>query len=436
MENDGSGADTLFLTFSEPMLQSTVAGNQLLLIKAGATDTISLSILQVISKSADSLFTVQVVSSSGAQPKAGDRLRLLPGIRGGMVSDQSANKPHDLNRSVVLVLRPGPTAVVSAYYLDVNADGYLDRAIVGFKRPVQVSDMGTLIAQWNISPSFQYDTVPIGSVVKINDSLYSLPLHGNAIRPVQRRTGPAMEIQVEYGAFPGIIRSMPMADSAGPVVVDTAKLTYANSPDSNFLTIPFSESVQHPGNHPFYLWSKKYNVQYQLRVTSISTNGNTWTFHVDTVEGGVVPYAGDGDSIWINADTIPLVSDASGIAQRNPANHRVVLHVTTQPPKWDVTISKNPFTPGTNAGTEISAFSESPIVDADQYSLTIDIYDIIGNLVISRSMQTKGKGWAYTWDGRNRNARTVGAGVYLGVISILKNNMGNSTKRIRIGIKR
>jgi fibro-slime domain-containing protein len=435
MENDGGSPDTLFITFSEPLLQSTVAGNQLLLIKTGTIDTVSLSVLQVISKSSDSLFTVQVVASSGAQPKAGDRLRLLPGSKGGTVSDQSANKPHDLNQSVVLGLRPGPTAVVSAYYLDVNADGYLDRIIVGFKRPVRASDISALTAQWNIRPAYQYQTIAVDSIVKLNDSLYSLPLHGDAIRPVQPRTGVEMEIQVEYAAFPGIIRSLPVADSAGPVLLDPATLVYSNFPDSTILTVTFSENILPPGVRPFVLWSNKNGAQYQLNLAPDTVNGVMYTFHINPG----APYAAGGDSIWISTGTSPLVSDTSGYAQRNPLNHRVILHVTTQPPKWDVHISKNPFTPAQGFSTVISDSSQTPIMDPDQYTVTISIFDVIGNMVITKSMDQKDKfvpNWTYSWDGRNRNARLVGSGVYSGVISIFKNNTGNITKRIRIGIKR
>jgi len=91
-KNDGEVPDTLFITFSEPLLQSTVAGNQLLLIKTGTIDTVSLSVLQSHFKKLRLSVHGAVVASSGAQPKAGDRLRLLPGSKGGTVSDQSAKQ--------------------------------------------------------------------------------------------------------------------------------------------------------------------------------------------------------------------------------------------------------------------------------------------------------------------------------------------------------
>jgi hypothetical protein len=439
LENDGPNPDILYLAFSEPIAPSSLMGKQLLLMSAGATDTVQLATADYTNMANDSMFTI-TLSTSVKRPLAGDRLRLVPGSQGGAITDQSGNKPHDLNRSVVLGFRPGPTPIVSAYYLDANADGYLDRIIVGFKRPVQASDISALTAQWKIQPAYQYQTIAVDSIVKLNDSLYSLPLHGDAIRPVQPRTGVEMEIQAEYGAFPGIIRSDSVVDKAGPVVIDTAKLVYANSPDPSILTITFSENVRQPGSHPFYLWSNKYNARYQLKLTWLKTSGNTYTFSVDTLESPIVSYVANGDLIWINTDNLPPVSDTSGNEQRDSLNNRVVLHVIMPLPKWDVHISKNPFIPGTGVGPVINASPGSTaLIDADQYSLTITIYDVIGNMVITKSMDQKDKSvanWTYSWDGRNKNARVVGSGVYPAIIRIDKKNGESQTKRIRIGVKR
>ena len=435
LENDGSDPDVLYLTFSEPVSPSSLIGKQLLLMSAGSSDTVPLTVANYVNTANDSVFTV-TLSASGPHPLAGDRVRLAPGSQGGTIADSSANKPNDLNRSVVLGFRPGPTPVTSAYYLDVNADGYIDRAIIGFKRPVQVSDMSTIIVQWNIQPAFQYDTVPVDSIVKINDSLYSMPLHGTAIRPVQIRTSAPMEVDVQYGAFPGVIRSLPLADSAGPVLLDSAKLVYGASPDSAVLTVMFSENVQQqPTGGSFYFQSTG-GVRYQLELTPLSTNNNVCTFRVSGVQGGAVPYPANGDVLWINADSLPLVTDVSGCAQRNPLNRRVTLTVVMPPPNWDFPISKNPFAAGMDAGSEIGAMPRAPIIDADRYSLTISIYDVIGNLVLTMPMPPKGNGWTYFWDGRNRYGRLVGSGVYSGLITIYKNNAAIQTKRIRIGVKR
>ena len=197
----------------------------------------------------------------------------------------------------------------------------------------------------------------------------------------------------------------------------------------------FSENVRQPTGGAFYFQSTS-GVRYQLDLTPLSINNNVCTLRVSGVQGGAVPYPANGDLLWINADSLPLVTDVSGCAQRNPLNRRVTLTVVMPPPNWDFPISKNPFTAGMDAGSEIGAMPRAPIIDADRYWLTISIYDVIGNLVLTTPMPPKGNGWTYLWDGRNRYARLMGSGVYSGLITIYKNNAAIQTKRIRIGVKR
>ncbi|HAJ80583.1 MAG TPA: hypothetical protein DCO75_12530 [Fibrobacteres bacterium] len=182
LENDGTGPDTLFLTFSEPVQRSSLAGKQLLLIKANTTDTFQLNILSVIAKTSDSTYTVNV-TSSGEQPKAGDRLRLTPGTAGGTISDAAGNYPHLLNPSVLLGLRKGPAAIVMAAYRDGNADGYIDTVTLYFKRPVTVPDFKSVTALWDVTTSMFYDTIILSQMSKINDSSYNAPIHGNKAIP-------------------------------------------------------------------------------------------------------------------------------------------------------------------------------------------------------------------------------------------------------------
>jgi hypothetical protein len=437
MQNDGAGPDTLFVTFSEPLQQSSVAGNQLLLIKSGTADTTALNILQVIAKTTDSTYTLQVMSASGQQPKQGDGLRLLPRSLGGSIIDVARNSPNPANRSVVLGQRVGPAAIIGAYYRDGNGDGFIDAVVVAFKRPVSVSTMQMITVKWSLSlQNIRIDTVPTSVLTKLSDSAYSLPVHGEMLVPKIARTSVPMEIFVAYSNFQDLPPSSAIvADSAAPVI-DSAQLYYANSADSTVLTVVFSENVHQPGNNPFMAWSIKSGVTYQFKLTPISTKGNICTFRVDTIFGAAVQYAGKGDSLWISAGASPQVSDLLGNAQNNPLNRRVILTVITQPPIWNFPISKNPFTPAAGASTEISAFSNTPIVDADQYALAISIFDLIGNMVITMPMQPGGKGWACTWDGRNRYSRIVGSGVYSAIIRIYKNNIETQTKRLSIGVKR
>jgi fibro-slime domain-containing protein len=439
MENDGSGPDTLFVTFSEPMQQSSLAGNQLLLIKAGAADTLSFNILQVLAKTNDSTFTLQV-TSPGQQPKGSDRLRLLPGSRGGTLIDQARNAPHDLNRSVVLGLRLGPPAVIASYYRDGNADGFIDTVVMAFKRPVQASEIQMMSVRWSWSiQSKRVDTVPLPALKKLTDSIFCIPVHGETLTPKMVRTNVGMELLAAYTNFPDLPPHWVIVDDSAAPVLDSARLVYKNPPDTTVLRVVFSENVQQPGNHPFSLLSRKFGAQYQFRLTPVSTSGAVCIFHVDAIEGGTVAYAGTGDSIWINSSDAPPISDILGSAQRNPLNRRVALDVEIPAPDWVCLISKNPFVAGTGTLAEISAFPKAPLIDVDQYSLKISIFDIIGNMVIARPMAQKDKNvahWAYSWDGRNRSGRLVGAGVYSGIIRVFYGSELALTKRIRIGVKR
>jgi fibro-slime domain-containing protein len=438
MENDNTGADTLFVTFSEPIPASAISGNQLLLIKAASGDTLSLTITQALKQTNDSSFTIQV-TSSGLQPKAGDRLRLLPGSQGGTIVDQSKNTPHDLNRSVLLGLRLGPTAIVNTWYRDDNADGVIDQVIINFKRPVQAASFKTITAKWDILPSIVLDTVSLSGLQKINDSSYSMPVHGEKAMPGRLSTDVAMELLVDYTDFPDLPpRSALVADSAGPVLV-SAKLVYGNTlaADSSrfdILTTSFSENVKPiTDSHPFLLQSMKDGKQYQLRLTPLTTSNGTCTFKVDTIEAGLEPYAAKGDSMWI--DVKALVTDAKGNAQINPVNRRVALDVVMKEPDWLVQAVPNPFSPAQGLA-EITVGSKTPVMNADEYTLSIAIFDVVGNMVITLPLKPKNKGWAVPWDGRNKNGRSVSSGVYLGIVNVLHNNALVATKRIKIGVKR
>jgi hypothetical protein len=340
----------------------------------------------------------------------------------------------------VLGLRLGPTTIVNAWYRDANADGVIDNVIINFKRPVPSTSFKTITAKWDILPSVVFDTVSLAALQKINDSSYSLPVHGEKAMPGRISTNVVMEISVDYVDFPDLPpRSALVADSAAPVLV-SAKLVYGNTlaADSSrfdILTASFSENVQPISSiHPFLLQSIKDGKRYQFRLTSLSSSNEMSTFRVDTIEAGVEPYAARGDSMWIDVNAI--VSDVKGNIQINPFNHRVALDVVMKEPDWIVQAIPNPFSPKLGFFSEITAASKTPVMDADQYVLSITVFDVIGNMVITLPLKTKDRGWATTWDGRNKNGRSVSSGVYLGIVNILHNNALVVTKRIKIGVKR
>jgi hypothetical protein len=119
LENDGTQSDILFVTFSESVNATSIVGKQLLLIKTGTVDTVTLTVTQVTAKTNDSMYMIQLAASD---PKvaADDRLRLQPESAGGSITDSAKNKPHDLNRSVIVGFRAGTAALAPVWYLDAN----------------------------------------------------------------------------------------------------------------------------------------------------------------------------------------------------------------------------------------------------------------------------------------------------------------------------
>jgi hypothetical protein len=433
-ENEGPGPDTLFLTFSEPMLASALLGKQLLLIKANTADTVLLDVQKTVSIINDSTCAVAIAVSS-ARPMPGDLLRLQPGSAGGTLVDMNRNNPHLLNRPVVIGFLAGPASVIAAWYLDVNADGFIDHVVAMFKRSVQASDLKTVKVQWSSVANMKSEMASPDALVKINDSTWSIPVHGETLTQNAPKTSGPMEMSVEYNAFPNVFRSMSVADSAAPVIVSAA-LSYGNSASlDSTLTVVFSEPLRAaPGAHPFVLWSKRNSSTYGFKLALVSFSENTYKFVVEAIDVGSVPFASQGDSIWIDAAAL-IADNANGNIQANQSNRRALLTVTLPLPAWIATLSSNPFVPGPQ-GTEISIQSKTPLIDPDRFTAKLSIFDEVGNQVLINAMPQKNKGFAFAWNGRNKNLRIVGTGTYPAVIRVYENGREVWTKILRVGVKR
>jgi hypothetical protein len=432
-ENESQGPDTLYLTFSEPVLISSVFGKQLILKRTATGDSILLDVNATVSTINDSTFGVAITLVS-PRPLPGDSLRLVPGKEGGTVADPVKNTPHLLNRAVVLGLRVGATSVSGAYYLDANADGFIDKIVMVFKRSVAAADFKSIKVHWSTAANTKSETVGQDALTKISDSVWTVAVHGERLSDAPQTSGP-MEVLVEYVAFPGIPRSSHVADSAAAVIV-SATFSYGTAAalDSS-LSVIFSEPLRDaPGSHPFFLWSKRYGAHYGFTLAPVSSpSGATYNFVVISFDPGKVTFAGQNDSIWIDVSAAVVV-DMNGNKQTNPLNHRALLTVTLPQPEWITTVSVNPFPPGT--GTEISVQSKAPIIDPDRFTTELQIYDGVGNAVTAASMQPKNKGFAWTWNGYNKNARRVGSGIYPAFVRVSENGRVIWTNRIRIGVKR
>ncbi|MBN1129540.1 MAG: hypothetical protein JXA71_11165, partial [Chitinispirillaceae bacterium] len=439
LENDGSNPDVLYITFSEPLTIGTIVGRQLLLIPQGTTDTVALTITQILSQTNDSTFAVQIASTD-PKARAGDRLRLIPGSAGGTLADRSSNKAHDLNRSVIIGFRPGAASIAGAWYRDANADGVIDQVVVRFKRKVEQSEVDTAL----IYRDLRQLKLPFSASTRINDSMYRISIAGmlNAINT----RGP-MELTVGYRALPGIRRSTIVADSAAPVIVSArlvpGALTAAGTRGSDTLVVAFSEGVVRPGQSPFLLSAKKDGQRYSVTLAYIDTTPALYSYRfvVQSISNAAIPLPLAGDTIWINPTA--GVSDSLGNPQANPANRRVLLQVDWPQAEWRIVISSNPFTHdapitaptfGGGKGTAIVLRPTTP-VDETRIRAWITIYDAVGNIVKTSDFAPFNGGLRMEWNGDNRNGRYVGTGAYLALIKAADGSSREFSRTVRLGVK-
>jgi hypothetical protein len=335
LESDGMSPDILFLTFSEPLIVNSILGRQVLIIPQGTTDTVALTITQMLGQANDSTFSVQTASSD-RKAISGDRLRLIPGSIGGTLTDKNSNKPHDLNRSVVIGFRPGAAAIVAAWYLDLNADGILDNVAVKFKRKVEQAEVDYA----RIFRDQKQFSVPFSRCARLGDSTYRIPIGDTLALLDDINTQGAMDLLIIYKALPDIPRVARVADSAAPVL-KTARLipgarTQAEMRGKDTLIADFSEGVVPPGQTPFLLSTKEGGLLYAFMLTYVGTAAglNSYRFIIESFNIPSVPNAMAGDTIWINPSA--GVSDSLLNPQSNPKNRRVLLQVGCLRAEWHV----------------------------------------------------------------------------------------------------
>jgi fibro-slime domain-containing protein len=444
LENDGTSPDVLFLTFSEPLTIGSVVGKQLLLIPQGTTDTVALTITQILGQANDSTFTVQTASTD-RKAIAGDRLRLIPGSAGGTLTDKHANKPHDLNRSVVIGFKPGAAAIAAAWYLDMNADGILDNVVVRFKRKVEQAEVESA----RIFRDPKHFVVDFSRCTRLGDSTYRIPIGDTLAQLNDINTQGAMDLSIIYKALPDILRVARVADSAAPVI-KTARLvpgslTQAGTRGKDTLTVAFSEGVVQPGQSPFLLSTKSGGLQYAFSLTYVGATAGLYTykFIIESINNPSVLNAMAGDTIWINPSA--GVSDNMLNTQSNPKNRRVLLQVDWPQAKWNIEIWKNPFSSqdvikepfktNDSTGTAIRAIPTTP-VDLARVKSQIILYDAVGNVLLSSTFKAINGTLRFCWNGTNNRGRLVAPGAYLALIKITDNGGRVFMKTVRIGVRR
>ena len=441
----GAAIDTLYVTFSEALQPASLKGVSLILIKNNVSTIITIDTFQMLTPTR----FVLACATGTPQPQPGDSLRINPV---GPIRDLYGNPAHLLNPAKAILLKQIPPIILKAYYVDRDAngaDGYVDTAVIRFNKKVVLSDL-----------SFQFDWGSGLNVADIQGDTLSYAgadstAAGIAMRIVFPYTGLLktsgdMFVIARFKAFPGESRQATVADSAAPVI-DSATY-YFNSgigTACDTLRVLFSEPISiNQSLNPFSLSGKSAS-SYTFALSQIAITGKNAEFCVSSASTPGAPQA--GDTIWIAANN--SVADGGGVFQNNKNNRKVALKVVRPPikwSKWTVSIACNPFTAGTGficAAAEVADPGTVIIINPIDPSLAapainksqFQIFDALGNCIFESQTARKrpdGHSYYFAWDGRNKNGRWAGSGVYRAMVVIIDENGSSSNWPIRIGVKR
>ena len=455
----GVGFDTLFVSFSEPIVPASLIGASLILKKGGVETSLTVS-TQIAAPTATSPYRYQLVVTGPAAPAIGDSLRLTPGgpITDDDIADSLHNPPHLNNRPVPIMLKAVPAPILSAYYKDLDANGHVDQVTITFAKSVTLTDC-IIALDWGLGrldtaaqTRLSFGDPGTNTIVNVNTIQFFSNL--NTIK-----TSGNMQATVSYISIPGEFVFGTVIDSAAPVLIDTVRyypgkpLTETTS-DLDTVVALFSENIAASiGATPFNLYSILTNVPYVFTVVTPPTapvqNHAVFIVNNNSLNPATVGFPRTGDSVWINPAG-GIADVASALVQTNAANKRVPLKVILKP-SIRIAISSNPFSIAT------------PIVVKDYPSITgmgtaiilrpigrmgnvsnitqasAIIYDAIGNLVVPKTEFQKKETdniFCLVWNGYNIHGRMVASGTYLAVLAYTDINGNTQTERKRIGVKR
>jgi len=440
VERLGSGKDTMYISFTETVFSDVVKGQSLVLVKSDGT-SVPLTVAGVIPQSAQ--VVIAVIDDLGeSRPREGDSLKILST---GPIVDGSKNHAHLQNRAVAISVRQVPADIVSAAYYDVNADGVIDRVIAHFNKKV---------ASAQIVARLVWDGDSAVRTLSLQDFTY---LDGDTAMVVQMalpadlfkksmgssKTSGSMALRVTFTAFTdNNIKISAVLDKAAPVLT---KVRYfvggvKNGTTAND-TIKFvlSEPAQVDALSKNPLEFKNSTGPYPINVLPLSLlDGNfQYVVNKEGVVSPVLPVL--DDSAWI-ATASSVVKDISGNGQVNPQNKRVVVELVLPEFEPEVRVGPNPFISGGMNACHIIVRPQTGLAIVDVITASVDIYDKVGNRVISLPKLESRTQVDLAWNGCNSKGRYVGNGTYLAILKcsfIVKGIESVKTpQRILIGVTR
>ncbi len=426
------GNDTILLTLSEAIKDTSLAGNTLLLIRNG--NKIPLPVLHSYYKG-DTIVFISANQNDNS-PRVSDSIALNSS---GPVADEYSNRAHPDNRPVPFIVRKTPGKLIKAFYSDSDADGFVDRAILRFNKEIVLSEIKVSF-QW-VNGLKTADLVLSRYKFGRDNTELIIDLSG-AFSQKTIITSGEMITQVEFSGRPEK-QTFQVADSAAPVLTSVKLIPGAQSealkaPDK--LNCTFSEEVTAINcNNPFQLLTKdnEQNIPYELTLTTPVKTTGMWTFTVDAIKG--VEFPQEGDSVWINRGC--GISDLLLNKQTNPNNHRVLLAFDTIPFTYELKAGPNPI--HTSESYSTITIKIEPSLKLRQYvnyGVEMLIFDNLGNIINTQTIESQKSptvAVSLSWNGRNKNGRIVGCGTYLAVVKI-HNHRGNTEKvqTVKIGVVR
>ncbi len=429
-EYGGTGPDTFFLTFSEPIDEQKIVGVSLLLKpSAGEERTLTIDSFTV---RFDTL--VAFIPADIYTPAPGDSLRLAPT---GNITDRFANHAHPLNRPVPILIRKAPPKVIATWYTDPDADGIVDRANFRFDRPCMQEDCSFKITwiKGLSSGDISGAALTYGSA---DSTLLQLDLSTVFTSPLPVATSGVMSYQLTIG-FSETTQSGSCSDSAAPVLL-TAEFhpavfdSLTASPDT--LHVTFSEPVETiTSTQPFVLVHATggeavlTNLQSQQQLVTNAT-------FITTAPLSDTRYPQQGDSVHINP--AGAITDLNGNIQDNPDNRNVLLDLKHVQPEFTVIGSPNPFDPLKESfGIRVDPFvrGRNDIL----FRVQLTVYDKVGLLVAKKDAPEDSPWYTSTvtvyWNGRNSRGRIVGNGTYIGLVTVSEKNSTPLNYRLKIGVR-
>ncbi|MCL1947422.1 MAG: hypothetical protein FWF51_09805 [Chitinivibrionia bacterium] len=253
-------------------------------------------------------------------------------------------------------------------------------------------------------------------------------------------------------------------DSVAPIITSGRyrfmKIENENDKIIDTLTLVFSEKLSGSvAKNSIGAFSKTKNSQYSFKFDdTFAQNDSIVKIEVE-YDGNNLPDLGDSVRIQLNS----AITDKEFIRQKLNTVW-APLSVVEGEGNYDVSIYPNPYSPNGEFETADGRTDKNPVIEKwgnsyeaknlavvvkpigqrgsmkKELTAKITIIDALGNTIVENKEFSQGKDGVliWTWNGKNVRGRTVGAGTYLAIISVIDETGENAPflRTRKIGIKK